>query len=212
MRVEVMGGMGVGKTTLCATLERQGFRCIYETLSQNPYLELSYKDPDSYGFYSQMSFVLGNFFNVIQELKPNDVTVFDYSTVTDRAYASLFLKDKARDIALQTIDFLEEKEGMADLLIYLTCPPEVQLERIHCRNRKHEANIDLSFVKALDENLRHFAQEAEKKGANILVIDTDEADLRSDREFVSSLGMYLNQQINSIMTSRDHDTMIKEAV
>jgi deoxyadenosine/deoxycytidine kinase len=211
MRVEVMGGMGVGKTTLCTTLERQGFRCIYETLAKNPYLELSYEDPESFGFYSQISFILGNFFNVTQSLKPGDVTVFDYSTVTDRAYATLFLKDHARDIALQTIDFLEKKEGMADLLIYLTCSPEVQMDRIKSRNRKHETDVDLKFIEQLDGYLRHFAQEAEKAGANILVIDTEQADLRNDKEFVSSLGMYINQQITSIMNNR-YQNNVKEAV
>lgn len=211
MRVEIMGGMGVGKTTLCTTLERQGFRCIYETLAKNPYLELSYKDPESFGFYSQISFILGNFFNVTQSLKPGEVTIFDYSTVTDRAYATLFLKDKAQEIALQTIDFLEEKEGMADLLVYLTCSPEVQLERIRSRNRKHETDVDFSFIEKLDNYLRHYAQQAEKKGANILVIDTEQADLRSDQEFVSSLGMYINQQITSIMALRDQPS-VKQAV
>lgn len=211
MRVEVMGGMGVGKTTLCMTLEQQGFRCIYESLSKNPYLELSYQDPEAFGFYSQLSFVLGNFFNVVQEMKPDDVTIFDYSTVSDRAYASLFLKGTARDIALQTIDYLEEKEGMADLLVYLTCSADVQLDRIRSRNRKHEENVDKVFIEKLDGYLRHFAQEAEQKGANILVIDTEQADLRSDRKFVNSLGEYINQHIQSMMSAR-HPELIKEAV
>lgn len=115
MRVEIIGGMGVGKTTLCSAFVQMGLRCVNENLANNPYLNLGYKDPASYGFYSQLSFYLGNFFTIRENSARGDLTVFDFSTVTDRAYASLFLKDKARDIALETIDFLEDKEGMADL-------------------------------------------------------------------------------------------------
>ena len=60
MRVEIIGGMGAGKTTLCQQLQHQGVKCIFEKLQNNPYLELSYKDPQAFGFYSQMTFVLGN--------------------------------------------------------------------------------------------------------------------------------------------------------
>lgn len=109
MRVEIIGGMGVGKTTLCSTLTGMGFRCINENLGQNPYIDLAYKNPESYGLYSQLTFYLGNFFTLKQNTVPNDITIFDYSVITDRAYATLFLENGERAVALQAIDCLENK-------------------------------------------------------------------------------------------------------
>jgi deoxyadenosine/deoxycytidine kinase len=193
MRVEIIGGMGIGKTTLCSALQNQGVRCIYEKLENNPYLELSYKDPEGFGFYSQMTFVMGNFFRIIRNLQQDDVTVFDYSTITDKAYATLFLSGKGRDLALQTIEFLEEKEGHADLYLNLVCSPEAQLRRIRARNRDHEAAVNIDFVRALSDNMQHYVREAEAKGLNVMTIDTENLDFRKQSSLAASLARQLRQ-------------------
>ena len=188
MRVEIIGGMGVGKTTLCSAFTRLGLRCVSENLDNNPYLNLAYRDPVTYGFYSQLSFYLGNFFTLRENTAADGITVFDFSTVTDRAYASLFLKDKAQDIALETIDFLEEKEGKADLYLYLTCSPETQIRHIRKRNRAHHAGVTLEFISNLENHLARHTLRAAERGARIRAIDTEKFDLLNDSAFVTDLG------------------------
>lgn len=188
MRIEIIGGMGVGKTTICNTLTSLGFRCINENLGQNPYLDLAYKNPDAYGLYSQLTFYLGNFFTLKENTIAGDITVFDYSVVTDRAYATLFLNDQERDLALQAIDCLEAKEGRADLYLYLTCSPTVQLQRIRARNRDHEKGVTLDFIAGLDSHLRHYAAQAAEQGARIITIDTEAVDLLHDTAYIATMG------------------------
>lgn len=187
MRIELIGGMGIGKTTLCRALHHNGMHCIYENLEHNPYLALSYDDPDSFGFYSQMTFVLGNFFGIVQNVDPDEIVVFDYSTITDKAYSSLFLQGKAQALALQTIEFLEEKEGYADLYINLTCSPETQLARVRARDRDHEAHVDLEFLATLSGHMQHYVAEAQRKGLSVLHIDTDHFDLHKQASLAASL-------------------------
>lgn len=200
MRVEIIGGMGIGKTTLCKAFTELGLRCIHEDLANNPYVNLAYRDPQSYGFYSQLSFYLGNFFTIRENTTPGKLNVFDFSTVTDRAYASLFLKDKARDIALETIDFLEEKEGKADLYLYLTCSPETQMRRIRARNRDHETGVTIDFIRDLEGHLGRHALRAAERGARIRAIDTEKFDLLNDNDFVTNLGQSLVMNTGPLST------------
>lgn len=188
MRVEVIGGLGVGKTTLCAGLTSLGFRCVSENLGQNQYLDLSYQNPESYGVYSQISFVLGNYFTFKQNTRPGEINIFDYSTINDQAYATLFLNEIERDTVLQTIDCMEQKEGRASLYLYLTCSPETQIKHIRMRGRDHERGVTEDFVCKLDSHLRHYAAQAADAGAKIITIDTDSVDLLADTAFVAHLG------------------------
>ncbi len=197
MRIEIIGGMGVGKTTLCKALENYSLRCIYESLEKNPYLELSYNDPESFGFYSQISFILGNFYTAVQAQEKGGITFLDYSTITDKAYASLFLQGKARSIALQMIDFLEEKEGRADLYLYLTCSPETQIKRIRGRNRSHERGVSLEFIEQLDSYVTRYVHMAEMQGARILNVDTEAPDIRYDEDYVTALTMKIRHLMQS---------------
>jgi deoxyadenosine/deoxycytidine kinase len=139
--------------------------------------------------------VLGNFYRIVEHVKPGKVTVFDYSTITDKAYASLFLRDKARDAVLDTISCLEEKEGYADLYLNLKCSPEAQLARIRSRNRPHEAKIDLGFVRNLGLYMDNFVEEAQLKGLNVLTIDTDHIDLRQQTSYGASLAASLQMGV-----------------
>ena len=200
MRVEIIGGMGVGKTTLCNAFTRLGIHCVHENLANNPYLNLAYADPASYGFYSQLSFYLGNFFTIRQNTQPNRVSVFDFSVVTDRAYASLFLNDDAQRLALETIDFLEDKEGRADLYLYLTCSAQTQMNRIRARKRDHKKGVTIDFIRDLESHLATHAVHAAERGARIRTIDTEKFDLLNDTDFVAALGENLRTGENTLAT------------
>jgi len=202
MRVEIIGGLGVGKTTLCAGLTSLGFRCVNENLGKNQYLDLSYQDPVSYGVYSQISFVLGNYFTFRETTKADSISIFDYSIINDMSYATLFLNDNERDTVLSVIDCMEQKEGRAGLYLYLTCSAEAQMKRIRMRGRDHEKGVTQDFVEKLDSNLRHYAAQAADAGAKIITIDTEAVNLLRDTDFIAGLGREI-QTLSGLPTAKN---------
>lgn len=78
MRIELIGGMGIGKTTLCNVLSEIGFHCILEDLGENPFLAKMYKDEEGFRFPSQMWFILSKYAELQAELKSNEINDIKY--------------------------------------------------------------------------------------------------------------------------------------
>lgn len=200
MRIELIGGMGAGKTTLCRSLERIGLQCVYQSPRKNPFLDLSYKDPRRFAFYSQISFITGNFHTASRFRDWDGITFLDFSTINDRAYASMFLRGEGRLLAQQMIDYLEEKEGRAELYLHLTCPLETQARRIRRRKRPHENRVGPKFLAKLNAHIDRHVQAAERGGARILTVDTTHIDLQEDMEFITNLTKSIRQALQTPYT------------
>ena len=153
MRVDILGTLGVGKTTLCNLLEdNPDVNMYYEDLKKNPYLADSYTNPEMYAFPSQMNFVMQKYENLLDtENNSGKINIFDQAFAANRAYNRL-LADRVvywgHTIANDALSYTEYTFGPPDVLVYLKCSPEENLKRVQKRGREFE-NIDLDFVKNL---------------------------------------------------------------
>jgi len=155
--VLVAGNIGVGKTSLTERIgARLGWWTGYESVADNPYLPDFYADMRSWSFHLQI-FFLGH--RAEQYLvAANDPR----SAILDRSiYEDAFIFARA----LHHMGNLSERDFLAyrrlydlvvgslpppNLLIYLKCPVEVLMQRIHRRARNMETGISADYLSLLD--------------------------------------------------------------
>ena len=190
MRIELVGGLGVGKSTLCNALDKIGFHCIYETLDTNPFLADCFADPENFRFSSQMWFTLSKFHEILKSRSNNRINVLDQSVLNVKAYTNMLFKqedERALDLINQCFSYLDDKAGQADLLINLICDPQEQLRRIRSRSRSFEAQVGLDYISALQLEIDRLLDDARRKNITVIDIDTEEIYLPDNFAFAEEL-------------------------
>lgn len=178
MRIELVGGLGAGKTTLCKSFKKLGVTPIYEDISSNPFLPKCYKDPKAFRLPSQLHFALCKYDRLTDEMF-GEWYVYDQATLTNNAYTNHLFRESMDDGSqwLLLKSFFEQTEkdlGLPDLLIHLKCDPYVQLDRIRGRGREFET-VDIEFIVKLEAEIERLIPDYEKKGVEIIEFDVSEA-------------------------------------
>ncbi|MAZ00158.1 MAG: deoxyadenosine kinase [Micavibrio sp.] len=200
MRIELVGGMGVGKTTLCRVLEEIGYNCIYEDLGENPFLARMYEDIESYKFPSQIWFILSKFSEIQMQIKRGHVNVLDQAMDNYKAYARMLFNNgsdpRGFKIVTDFFDYTEERFGLPDLLVHLQVSPETQLKRVRSRRRTFENEVTLEYLQDLKRELDGVVEESKAKGVNIIEIDTEEIFLPEHHLFAAELAENIEKRLN----------------
>jgi deoxyguanosine kinase len=183
--------MGIGKTTLCHVLNQIGYNCIIEEIGENPFLAKMYDDPDGFRFPSQMWFILQKYAELQAELKPTEINVIDQSVLNIKAYTNLLFRDsqdqKAITLMNGLFDYIDDKFGVPDLQIYLKASPEVQMKRIHARNRDYELDVGIDYLTNLKIEIEGLIEQSRAQGHHIIEIDTDDIFLADHHQFALHL-------------------------
>lgn len=182
MLIEICGGIASGKTTLCRSISALGGSAVYENFQKNPFLDLFYKDQKSFSFETEITFLLQHYSSIKIASKACPI-ICDFSLVQDLAYADVNLVGTRHQIFCSIEEELRAEIGFPDLLIYLTCPNNVLLERISARNRDAEKSITTEYLNALNSALEHRV----KQISNIVVIDSNKIDFRDSLPQISKL-------------------------
>lgn len=169
----VLGTIGAGKTTLTKALqkvieEKEG-RCegFYEPVSQNAILPLFYKDPSRYAMTMQI-YMLNRRLEqqrCVQDLALAGIScVQDSSVFGDTCFVEMLMKSGV--LGLEEVDVYSElflnmtRDVMyPSLIVYLNCPPDISVSRIHKRGREFEQDISTDYVKALNDEVKVLCDE-----------------------------------------------------
>jgi len=199
MRIELVGGMGIGKTTLCNVLSEIGYHCILEDLGENPFLAKMYKDEAGFRFPSQMWFILSKYAELQAELRSNEINVIDQAVLNIRAYTNLLFKNNPDQQAIDLMDglfhYIDTQFGRPDLLIYLQASPDIQMKRIHARNRDYELDVDLAYLSALKDEIDRLVFKEQQAGQQMIVIDTDDIFLDHHKVFALQLAEEIAERL-----------------
>lgn len=186
-RIELCGGIGVGKTTAGVALARAWSLPLFcEAYEMVPYWEKYYRDPDQYELEKNVSFLL-SYSEIIRTAVKTQLghmpQIYDFSLLQILAYCDLSRSRADANAVEQLHSRIADRFGPPSLLIHLSCPIEDQMRHIEIRGRELEANIDPGFLVALNDRIG--ARVAELDNAIfVLEIDTHTADFKvhPDRE------------------------------
>ncbi|MCS6939126.1 MAG: deoxynucleoside kinase [Roseiflexaceae bacterium] len=198
--ITVAGNIGVGKSTLVGILaEEFNWQPYYELVADHPYLEDYYRDPERWGFHSQIWFLTQRY---QQHLEIADTPI---SVCQDRSIYEdyeVFVKGLLEQRILSHRDFrtyrqlfLALAQGIAPptLLVHLHASVPTLIRRINERDRPAERAIPSAYLEHLnrryDEWLRRFEL------CPVLRIETDDLDFAHDaaarREVVEMIAQAL---------------------
>jgi deoxyguanosine kinase len=190
--INIEGPIGAGKTSLAKILsDRLSARLILEETEQNPFLSDFYKDKRRYAFQTQLFFLLSRH-KQQQQLFATDLfhkkVVTDYFFDKDRIFASVTLDERELYLYDRVLSALQRDVPRPDLVVYLQTSSEVLLKRIKERNRSYEKNIDLGYIRNLNEAYNHYFFHYTK--TPLLVVNTDRIDfVNNEKDLEDLLGL-----------------------
>lgn len=173
MRIEVCGGIASGKTTLVTLLKDHGFNPVFENFQSNPFLKAFYSFPQKYAFETEVSFLLQHYHQIkVADYIPNNF-ICDYSLYLDIAYATVTLTPSQLRTFTTVYQEIKTEISIPKLLIKLECSADIELERIHNRKRLFEQNIEVKFLRNLNQAIDNSLNNSVEK-IHILNINSEE--------------------------------------
>lgn len=188
MIIEICGGIASGKTTLCIALNSNGIHSVKENFNANPFFEDFYSDPQFFAFETEITFLLQHYSSIkkVKATKRYKKTCFDFSLEQDCAYADLNLLGNKLDLFYKMETELRAEIGYPSKLIYLTCPPEILLQRIKKRNRETEQEITVDYLASLNAALENRIQLIGDT-ISVVRIDSNDIDFRTSLSEIEGL-------------------------
>ncbi len=172
-RIEICGGVASGKSTLASVAHQDGYDSVFEDFKKNPFWEAFYRDPGAHALETEITFLLQHFHSITNA--PATFVVCDFSLTLDLAYADVSLSDSAHGCFSRVYSEVISLIGSPAALILLRCNPEEQLSRIQQRGRQEEENVDLPFLRNLNEQIRQRVAEL-RSDIHIVDIDSERLD------------------------------------
>lgn len=187
MHIVIAGNIGSGKTTLTQLLARHyGWRARKESVTHNPYLEDYYKDMRRWALNLEVFFLKERFRDLLAINRSKRAIVQDRS-IYEGVYifaANNHDLGNMSDRDFETYMGLFESMMMVarepDLMVYLRASIPHLVANIQKRGRAYEQDMQLSYLKQLNDRYDRFM--TEQYHGRAITIDVDDLDFVNRRE------------------------------
>ena len=200
----VAGNIGSGKTSLTERIgQRLGWHTAYESVADNPYLPNFYKDMKTWSFHLQVYFLGHRARQYLQMAQDPRSAIIDRSIYEDayifcRALNHLGnLNELDYQTYLNVFNLLIPTLPVPSMLIYLRCPVDVLMARIHQRARDIESSITADYLALLESYYDEWMQTFD--ACPVLTIRTDDLDFVHKKKHMD----IVMQRINNKLAGRE---------
>jgi deoxyadenosine/deoxycytidine kinase len=185
--VAVAGNIGSGKSSLTRLIsERMGWKPLYESVEDNPYLNDFYADMKRWSFALQVYFLSNRFRNHKSITEGTDSVVLDRVIYED---AEIFARN------LHEIGMMEERDYRnyvslyhvmteflhpPDVLIYLRASIETLTHQISLRGRDFERSIQPKYLQQLNTHYEQWISSYSL--GKLLTVDSNHLDFVNNEE------------------------------
>ena len=147
MFIALEGCVGAGKSTVATGLAaHRDSTLLLEQFEQNPFLSAFYEDPVKYATETEFMFLLLHYHQLKQIGKDGREVISDFHLGKDLLYARLNFEDPKTLYHFEGLfEFLNTPLPEPSLLIGLSAPTELIIDRIRKRDRRFELKVDGSY-------------------------------------------------------------------
>ena len=201
MHIVIAGNIGSGKTTLTQLLARHyGWGARMESVTHNPYLEDYYKDMRRWALNLEVFFLKERFRDLLTINRSKRTIVQDRS-IYEGVYifaANNHDLGNMSDRDFETYMGLFESMMMVarepDLMVYLRASVPHLVANIQKRGRAYEQDMQLSYLKQLNDRYDRFM--TEQYHGRAITIDVDNLDFLNRREDFEYIIARIDEQLS----------------
>lgn len=201
--VAVAGNIGSGKSSLTKLLsERFGWKPVFESVEDNPYLADFYSDMKRWSFHLQVYFLSNRFRHHKRIVESGDAVIQDRSIYEDaeifarNLYEMGNMDQRDYDNYVALFRVMMEYLKPPDLLIYLKASVSTLTRQIERRGRSYEKSIPREYLERLEQHYEGWIKRYSL--GPLLVVETDTLDfVHADSDF-EKLVLQITKKLNDI--------------
>lgn len=203
MHIAIAGNIGSGKTTLTGLLAKQmGWKALYESVDDNPYLDSFYEDMKRWSFNLQVYFLNSRFRQVV-DIRKSTKTIIQDRTIYEDAYifapnlhSMSLMTTRDFDNYLSLFELMSSFIEPPDLLIYLRASVPTLVSQIQKRGRDYEETIRIDYLKKLNDRYEEWINSYTI--GKLLIVDVDNTDFTENPQDLGNVIEKINAEIHGL--------------
>ena len=203
MYIAIAGNIGSGKTTLTKMLAKHyGWEPRMESVLHNPYLQDYYENMSRWSLNLEVFFLKERFRDLLEIEKSTNTIVQDRSIFEGvhifaaNNHEMGNMSDRDYETYMGLFDSMMMVARLPDLMVYLRSTVPHLVENIHSRGRDYEQNIQLDYLKNLNNRYEDFIMN--KYTGRTLVIDVDNLNFLYSREDFASIIKRIDEELAAL--------------
>jgi deoxyguanosine kinase len=195
--IAIEGNIGAGKTSLTRMIaEEYNANIILERFEDNSFLPKFYKDPVTYAFPLETSFLADRYQQLKDQLTHRDLfktfTIADYFLDKSVIFARNNLQADEFALFSRLFTIINPSLPRPELLVYLYLDIPNLLQNIHKRGRDYEQSIQQAYLEKIQAGYLNYFRHM--KESRILIVNTNRIDFVNNPEHYRQLTDVIDSQ------------------